>query len=186
MRGWPFSVPCVIAGCPGGQAPSIWGAATRSSMRGSSPRTRRCARRCGARWNPACRRSPNAVGFCTCSAKSPIARGGAGLLRAPLRAQARTGEGCPISGTWSSLPNATALRAVRHTHPRARVPLLAVHLPGRRLLGAEAPARQGLAVHDDTPSLVAGFPHVYYPANPDVARAFASAAASFAERRRHG
>lgn len=37
-----------------------------------------------------------------------------------------------------------------------------------------------------TPSLVAGFPHVYYPANPDVARAFASAAASFAERRRHG
>ena len=36
------------------------------------------------------------------------------------------------------------------------------------------------------PSLVAGFPHVYYPANPDVVRAFASAAASFAERRRHG
>ena len=62
------------------------------------------ARRCGVRWNPACRRSPNAVGFCTCSAKSPIARGGAGLLRAPLRAQARTGEGCPISGTWISLP----------------------------------------------------------------------------------
>ena len=45
-----------------------------------------------------------------------------------------------------------------HTHPRARVPLLAVHLPGRRLLGAEAPARQGLAVHDDHPVPGGGLP----------------------------
>ena len=114
VASWPFSAPCVIASCPRGQAPSIWEAATRSSMRSSSPRTRRCARRCGVR-----RRSPNAVGFCTCSAKSPIARGGAGLLRAPLRAQARTGEGCSISGTWISLPNATGSTG-RAAHASAR------------------------------------------------------------------
>ena len=55
-------------------------------------------------------------------------------------------------------PTRRALRAARHTHPRARVPLLAVHLPGRRLLGAEAPARQGLAVHDDHPVPGGGLP----------------------------
>ena len=32
------------------------------------------------------------------------------------------------------------------------------HLPGRRLLGAEAPARQGLAVHDDHPVPGCGLP----------------------------
>ena len=125
VASWPFSAPCVIASCPGGQAPSIWGAATRSSMRGSSPRMRRCARRCGARWNPACRRSPNAVGFCTCSA-----RGGAGLLRAPLRAQARTGEGCPNSGTWSSLPNATGSTG-RAAHASARMSFTTGSPPAR-------------------------------------------------------
>ena len=146
VASWPFSAPCVIASCPGGQAPSIWGAATRSSMRGSSPRTRRCARRCGARWNPACRRSPNAVGFCTCSAKSPIARGGAGLLRAPLRAQARTGEGCPISGTWSSLPNATGSTG-RAAHASARTssttgsPPVRAATSGRRSPGATRAGR---------------------------------------------
>ena len=52
---------------------------------------------------------------------------------------------------------------------------------------AQKPRRdKGWPCMTTTPSLVAGFPHVYYPANPDVARAFASAAASFAERRRHG
>ena len=146
VASWPFSAPCVIASCPGGQAPSIWGAATRSSMRGSSPRTRRCAKRCGARWNPACRRSPNAVGFCTCSAKSPIARGGAGLLRAPLRAQARTGEGCPISGTWSSLPNATGSTG-RAAHASARTssttgsPPARAATSGRRSPGATRAGR---------------------------------------------
>ena len=52
---------------------------------------------------------------------------------------------------------------------------------------AQKPRRdKGWPCMTTAPSLVAGFPHVYYPANPDVARAFASAAASFAERRRHG
>ena len=52
---------------------------------------------------------------------------------------------------------------------------------------AQKPRRdKGWPCMTTTPSLAAGFPHVYYPANPDVARAFASAAASFAERRRHG
>ena len=52
---------------------------------------------------------------------------------------------------------------------------------------AQKPRRdKGWPCMTTTPSLVAGFPHVYYPANPDVARAFASAAASFTERRRHG
>ena len=52
---------------------------------------------------------------------------------------------------------------------------------------AQKPRRdKGWPCMTTTPSLVVGFPHVYYPANPDVARAFASAAASFAERRRHG
>ena len=114
-----FFSPLCDSELPRGTSALYLGAATRSSMRGSSQRTRRCARRCGARWNPACRRSPNAVGFCTCSAKSPIARGGAGLLWAPLRAQARTGEGCPISGTWSSLPNATGSTG-RAAHASAR------------------------------------------------------------------
>lgn len=114
-----FFSPLCDSELPRGTSALYLGAATRSSMRGSSPRTRRCARRCGARWNPACRRSPNAVGFCTCSAKSPIVWGGAGLLRAPLRAQARTGEGCPISGTWSSLPDATGSTG-RAAHASAR------------------------------------------------------------------
>mgnify|MGYP001064455127 CR=1 FL=1 len=52
---------------------------------------------------------------------------------------------------------------------------------------AQKPRRdKGWPCMTTIPSLVAGFPHVYYPANPDVVRAFASAAASFAERRRHG
>lgn len=84
--------------------------------------------------------------------------GGAGLLRAPLRAQARTGKAVPFRVRGAHFPTRRALRAARHTHPRARVPLLAVHLPGRRLLGAEAPARQGLAVHDDHPVPGCGLP----------------------------
>ena len=153
-----FFSPLCDSELPRGQAPSIWGGGYPSSMCGSSPRTRRCARRCGVRWNPACRRLPNAVGFCTCSAKSPIARGGAGLLWAPLWAQARTGKAVTFRVRGAHFPTRRALRAARHTHPRARVPLLAVHLPGRRLFGRKAPARQRLAVHDDYPVPGCGLP----------------------------
>ena len=89
---------------------------------------------------------PNAVGFCTCSAKSPIVRGDAGLLRAPLRAQARTGEGCPISGTWSSLPNATGSTG-RAAHASARTssttgsPPARAATSGRRSPGATGAGR---------------------------------------------
>lgn len=182
-----FSAPCVIASCRGGQAPSIWEAATRSSMCGSSPRTRRCARRCGVRWNPACRRLPNAVGFCTCSAKSPIARGGAGLLWAPLWAQARTGEGCHISGYVELTSQRDGLYGPRGTRIRAHeFHYWQSTCPGGDFWAQKPRRDKGWPCMTTTPSLVAGFPHVYYPANPDVARAFASAAASFAERRRHG
>ena len=48
---------------------------------------------------------------------------------------------------------------------------------------AQKPARdKGWECMETTPSLAAGFPHVYYPANPQVARAFANAAAAWAAR----
>ena len=73
-------------------------------------------------------------------------RGGAGLLRAPLRAQARTGEGCPISGTWSSLLNATgstgrAAHASAHTSSTTGSPPARAATSGRRSPGATRAGR---------------------------------------------
>ena len=48
---------------------------------------------------------------------------------------------------------------------------------------AQKPARdKGWECMETTPSLAAGFPHVYYPANPQMARAFANAAVAWAAR----
>lgn len=46
--------------------------------------------------------------------------------------------------------------------------------------------RRGWDCMHVTPSMVAGFPHVYYPANPQVARNFVAAMRSFGEGGSHG
>ena len=51
---------------------------------------------------------------------------------------------------------------------------------------AQKPRRdKGWPCMETTPSLAAGYPHVYYPAAPDAARAFVEAAARYAKRVRH-
>ncbi len=154
-----FSVPCVIAGCPGGQAPSIWGVATRSSMRGSSPRTRRCARRCGARWNPACRRSPNAVGFCTCSAKSPI-RGWRWPVAGALEGASENGKAVPFRVRGAHFPT-DGLDGPRGTRIRAHeFHYWQSTCPGGDFWAQKPRRDKGWPCMTTTPSLVAGFPHV--------------------------
>lgn len=127
------------------------------------------------------------MGFCTCSAKSPIARGGAGLLRAPLRAPSENGGRLSHFG----YVELTSQRDGLYGPPGTRIRAHEFHYwqstcPGGDFWAQKPRRDKGWPCMTTTPSLVAGFPHVYYPANPDVARAFASAAASFAERRRHG
>ena len=186
VASWPFSAPCVIASCPGDKRPLSGGGYPELHARQLSE---------NAPMREAMRRAVE-------SGMPTVAECG-GFLYLQREISDSEGRRWPVAGALEGASEnggrlshfgyveLTSQRDGLYGPCGTRIRAHEFHYwqstcPGGDFWAQKPRRDKGWPCMTTTPSLVAGFPHVYYPANPDVVRAFASAAASFAERRRHG
>ncbi len=186
VASWPFSAPCVIASCPGDKRPLSGRRLPELHARQLSENApmREAVRRAVESGMPTV---AECGGFLYLQREIADSEGRRWPVAGALEGASENGGSLSHFGYVELTSQRDGLYGPRGTRIRAHeFHYWQSTCPGGDFWAQKPRRDKGWPCMTTTPSLVAGFPHVYYPANPDVARAFASAAASFAERRRHG